>query len=111
MGAKVVNPEGNLVALHAGHGVLHRLYPCNALRYVHQGVVGYHCLVHAVVGQVAAAGRPENAFVDSELIPMNSLSVNNARVIVGCNGNRSTLSISNVEVVCNCVGKAGIVRA
>ena len=73
-GSRLIDAHGNPVALHAGHGILdgHGLGLTGF--GIHQRIVHHHALVHAIEGQTAGLGRPEETAVDAELVAVDTLA-------------------------------------
>ena len=79
----VVDVQRHLVARHARHGVFDGVGGGDTLGDVDERIVGHHALVHAVVGEELAVGRPEDAAVDGELIAVHALTGHHALRVVG----------------------------
>ena len=80
------------------HGIFVRLLGGNARAVVHLWIVAHHALVHSVEGKTLSVGTPERAFVDAELIAVDTLSIDNLPTAVGGQLMRAALSILNKEV-------------
>ena len=101
-GGGVVDADGDLVALHARHGVFERFGRSDARGGVDERIVGDHGFVHAVEGEVAALGGPEGALFDAEFVAVDRLTEDDARVGV-LDGDDLAVAV-DIEVVVDGVG-------
>ena len=82
----LIDTHGDLMALHASHGIFVGHQRGASAIDVDQRIGCYHPLVHTIECQCGAFGRPESAFRDTELALVNRLSANNALfLLVGDN--------------------------
>ena len=84
---------------HSGHRVFVGCKCCLSFEGVDLGIVGHHALVHAVEGQLLSVGTPEGAFVDAELIAVNTLPINYFPRTIGRYLMLRTVSRSDPEVL------------
>ena len=97
-----IDMQGDLMACHTCHRVFDGLGGGDALLNVDQWIVRHHALVHRIVGEELAVGRPEDAAVDGELVAMYALASHHAFRVVG--DLDLLVALGHVEVVVNRVG-------
>ena len=79
---QVVHSNSHKVRFLASHGIVNGSFCGNTGVNVHQRVVGHHGLVHSVEGQLLSVVAPERSFVNTKLIAVHALSVNNVTTSV-----------------------------
>ena len=95
----VIDPEGHVVAGHTGHGVVELLLGSLAGIDVNEGIRSHHALVHAIEGQAAPVGAPEEPAIDPELILMHALPVDECGCAIGRQLLRRAIGEEEEEVV------------
>ena len=74
-GGDVIDTNCHLVARHACHRVFVRLICSLPGEDVHLRIVCHHALIHPIESQTHAIRTPERAFIDTELITVYGLSI------------------------------------
>ena len=95
----VIDPEGHVVAGHTGHGVVELLLGSLAGIDMNEGIRSHHALVHAIEGQAAPVGAPEEPAIDPELILMHALPVDEGGRAIGRQLLRRAIGEEEEEVV------------
>ena len=72
-----------MVAGHTGHGIVELLLGSLAGIGMYEGIGGDHALIHAIEGQTAPVGAPEEPAIDPELILVHALSVDEGGRAIG----------------------------
>ena len=83
IGLQVIDPHRHFVRGHSRHRVFVGFIGGAAREDIHLRIVCHHALVHAVEGQSLAVRTPERAFLNTELIPVNTLSIDNLAASIG----------------------------
>ena len=68
---------------HPRHRIFVRLIRGTAAEDIHLRIVCHHTLVHAIEGQSLSVRTPERTFIDTKLIAMNTLSINDLTTSIG----------------------------
>ena len=95
----IIDVQFHDVRCHACHRIFNRGGFCGAFCDVNQRIVCHHALVHEVIGEFGAVGRPEDTAVDGELVTVNRLSRDDVLRVL-CHPDM-ILAISDVQVVAN----------
>ena len=95
----VIDPEGHVVAGHTGHGIVELLLRSLAGIGMYEGIGGDHALIHAIEGQTAPVGAPEEPAIDPELILVHALSVDEGGCAIGRQLLRRAIGEEEEEVV------------
>ena len=95
----VIDPEGHVVAGHTSHGVIELLLGSLAGIDMNEGIRSHHTLVHAIEGQTAPIGTPEEPAIDPELILMHALSIDECGRAIGRQLLRRAIGEEEEEVV------------
>ena len=72
-----------MVAGHTSHRVIELLLGSLAGIDMNEGIRSHHALVHAIEGQTAPVGAPEEPAIDPELILMHALPVDEGGRAIG----------------------------
>ena len=99
LGVDVVDAHADLMACHSRHGIFVGFESCHAFEGVDLWIVGDHCLVHAVEGETAAVGTPEESALDAKLVAVNGLSIDYFSAAVGGDAAELVVGESDAELV------------
>ena len=65
------------MARHTSHRVFVGLVGGFAWEDIHLRIVGHHALIHAVEGEALSVRTPEGAFLNTEFVAVDTLSIDN----------------------------------